>query len=154
MYNDIIGKKIFGVTRVDGHNDYDIYYPLGLFIDLGEERGLYFGISRDKSINIDLLNKEELNETSGAEYFESDLNELRPNDELKQLVGQTILELRIADFNSRTIKGETFELLLGRIAGIKLKTDEHELVFYNENGGHLLINDGDELPHKERWTWK
>ncbi len=139
MYNDIIGKKITGITRRDEHNDYDFYSPLGLFIDFGEERGFYFGVSRDKSINIDRLNKEELNETSGVEYFESDLNELKPNDELKQLVGQTILELKIADLNSTTIKGETFELLLGRNAGIKLKTDEHELVFYNDNGGHLLI---------------
>lgn len=152
MYNDIIGKKIISITREDELNACEFRCPLGLFIEFGE--GLYFGVTKDKSIDIDLITKEELTEIGGFEYSECDLNELKDTDELRHLIGERINEIKIADFKDAKIKGQTFELLWGGYAGIKLKTDNHELIFYNDNGGHLSIIDGGKIPNEERWTWK
>ena len=82
------------------------------------------------------------------------MTRIKQNLEKVHLIGQRIKEIKIADFRDAKIKGQTFELLMDGYAGIKLKTDDHELIFYNDNGGHLSINDGGKIPSKEGWTWK
>ncbi len=154
MYQNLFNKEIKNIIRKDEFGEYEFYGPLGLYFDLGQEIGLYFGITNDKTIIIDLLTWKELNEISSFENSECDLNELDEKDELKKLIGQRITDIKIAENKDLTIKGETFELLLGGYAGVKLQTQDNELVFYNQNGGRLFLNDGDKLPDKERWTWK
>src|SRR5690606_34896016 len=91
----------------------------------------------------------------GLEFGEHILNDLQKEDELNVFVGEKIQLIRVAEYVQSEIKGPTFVIKLGKLAGIELKTERHRLLFQNNQGSWCDIDDDVvELSNPDRWRWK
>ena len=140
-FDNIVGRTILSIIRQDEKPDYAFASPLGIYFRTYDYEGIYFGILSDgNSVNIEIMNDEELQEMSGAEYSETSLNELRTDDELNLLVGEQITSIELAEYKTEKLEGDGFVIKQGKYAGMCMRTTSNELIFFNEFGGQLWIN--------------
>ena len=153
-FDKIIGQIIYSVVRQDQEEDYEFFSPLGIYLRTSEQEGIYFGVANDEtSVNIELINYEQLYELSGAEYSETCLNELRTEDELNSLIGEHITGIMLAEYKTEKLEGNNFVIKQGKYAGICILTTSNELTFFNDFGGQAWMNMNYEIPNKQRWKW-
>ena len=156
-FDNIIGRKIIKVQRIDSEVDYEFYTPYALIFTLDQlkEKLVLTATNDGSSTDIRLSSDFDIEENYGLELSESILNDLKPEDELNQFQNQKIENLKIAEFIQPEIEGNGFLIRQGKIAGIELKTENNKILFQNKNRGWIYINeDKTELPNKDRWKWK
>jgi hypothetical protein len=146
----LIGKKIAQIYRWDRFEDYEYYSPLDILIMIDNEEGLYLKrgaeeVSFEKYVDIlDDLDEEHIRDHFGR---------IKDGDELKNLIGESITSIKIAEFKRNSLKGGNFEILKAKNAGCIIETENHRLVFYHDNGTCFLSIDLDiEIPNKSNWT--
>ena len=156
-FNNIVGKRISKIQRIDNQVDYEFYSPYSLILTLEqlEEKLVLTATNDGTSADLRLSNDIDIERDFGLEFNESVLNDLKPEDELNQLNNQKIEEIRIAEFIETKIQGDGFSIKQGKIAGIELKTEKNKILFRNNYGGWFDIDDDVvELPNPNRWKWK
>ena len=156
-FDNIIGKRIIKIQRIDSQDDYEFYSPYALVLTLEQlnEKLILTATNDGTSSDIRLSNDQDIEDDFGLEFNESILNDLKPDDELNQFNNQKIRELRIAEFNEPEIQGDGFLIKQGKIAGIELITDQNKILFQNNFGGWIDIDDDViELKNPNRWKWK
>lgn len=156
-FDKIIGKKINKIQRIDSQDDYQLYSPYALILTLEQLDGKLVLTATNDGISTDirLSNDYNIEGDFGLEFSESILNDLKPEDELNQFQNQNIEEIRIAEFIEPEIQGDGFIIKQGKIAGIELKTENNKILFRNNYGGWIDIDDDVvELPNPNRWKWK
>jgi len=147
----IIGKKIIDIQRIDTMEDYEFYSPIGIVISLKNITEKLI-ISRS---DIRFESDNELDENYGFEFWETILNKLKPGDELNLFINERIKNIRIAEFKNCEIKGDGFIIKQGKIAGIELITENHQLLFRTNQGNWINIDEKNaELPNPDNWEWK
>ena len=159
IFRHLIGRTIVDIKRRDNEENYHYSWPVGLHVIIDKEddaSGLYIGILNDGiSTDIAVISPDDLWDKNGAEFPEGTfMNRLKPDDELSKFFGDEIKNIRLAKFKAVEIKGDTFTILQGIYAGIELITTNNKLTFYNDFGGHLIINEDTQIPLAERWTWE
>jgi hypothetical protein len=159
IFRHLIGQTIVDIKRRDNEEDYDYYWPAGLHIIIDNDdkaSGLYIGILNDGiSTDIAVISSDDLWERNGGEFPEGTfINRLKPDDELSKFIGDEITNIRLAKFKAAEIKGDTFTIIQGMYAGIELTTTNNKLTFYNDDGGHMSINQDLQIPLNERWIWE
>jgi|GEM_PF-2489901 len=156
-FDHLKGKRITRIQRIDSEKDFRYCAPYALVFTLDDlDEKLVLRASNDgTSADIALLNDLDIEGDFGLEIREGILNDLRPEDELNQFHNQKIEEIRIAEFMEPEILGEGFSIKQGKIAGIELKTERNKILFQNNHGGWIDIDDDVvELPNPTRWKWK
>ena len=153
-FDNLIGRTINSVVRQDFEQSYEFQSPLGIFLRTSEQDGLYFGVLNDgTSVNIELMNENQLNDYCGTEYLESHLNEPLNEDELNSLIGEQILSIELAEYKTDELRGTNFVVKQGKYAGIRIRTTSNELTFYNTQAGNLWLNLEMEIPNEHRCNW-
>ncbi|MFZ6052057.1 hypothetical protein [Halocola ammonii] len=156
-FDNIKGKRIVKIQRIDSQADYEFYSPYALVLTLEQlnEKLILTATNDGTSTDIRLSNDHDIEGDFGLEFNESILNDLKPDDELNQFEYQKIKELRVAEFNEPELQGNGFIIKQRNIAGIELKAEKNKLLFWNNHGGWVDIDDDvDELPNPDRWNWK
>lgn len=156
-FDNIIGKRITKIHRIDSQSDYEFYSPYALVLTLEQldEKLVLTATNEGISSDIRFSNDFDIEGDFGLEFNENILNDLKPDDELNQFENQNIKELRIAEFIESEIHGDGFLIKQGNLAGIELKTEKNKLLFWNNHGGWVDIDDDVvELPNPDRWNWK
>jgi len=153
-FDKLIGRTINSVARQDIEQNYEFESPLGIYLRISEQEGLYFGVLSDgTSVNVELMDENQLNEYCGTEYLESHLNELLDDDELNSLIGEQITTIELAEYEAEEIEGNDFVLKQGKYAGIRIRTTSNELTFYNSEAGNLWMNLDMDIPNENRCKW-
>ena len=155
--DNIIERRISKIQRIDSQVDYEFYAPYALIFTLEQldEKLVLTATNDGTSTDIRLSNDSNIERDFGLEFGESILNDLKPEDELNQFRNQKIEELRIAEFLEPEILGDGFLIKQRKIAGIELKTEKNKILFQNNYGGWIDIdNDVAEIPNKNKWKWK
>jgi hypothetical protein len=131
-FEQLIGRKILKVFRIDKKEDYEFGFPLALFLQLDQNWGLLIG--QDSNHNTTTLSNttlESVRNDFGTDYDETSLNELKPIDRLNSLVGQTIKSIKVGEFNHDKSLGDNFLIKPGQYAGVILEVDNQKLtIFY------------------------
>jgi hypothetical protein len=156
LVENILGKKIIDILRIDRQRDYEFYSPIALIIHLDQldERLILTATSKGKSCDIRMLTDCEIKEEFRLEFGEALLNELKAEDELNRFQNQNIIDLKIAEFIKSEILGDGFIMPQGKIAGIELKTERNKILFWNNHGAWIDIDDDVmEIPNPKRWQW-
>lgn len=153
-FDNLIGRTIISVVRQDFEQNYEFQSPLGIYLRTSEQDGLYLGVLNDgTSVNVQLMNEDQLNEYCGTEYLESHLNELLHDDELNSLIGEQISTIELAEYQTEEIEANNFVLKQGKYAGIRIRTTSNELTFYNTQSGNLWMNLEMDIPNENRCNW-
>ncbi len=156
-FDNIIGRKINKIQRIDSQVDYEFYNPNALILILEQlnEKLILTATNDGTSTDIRLSNDFKIEEDFGLELGEHVLNDLKPEDELNKFRNQKIEELRIAEFLEPEILGDGFVIKQGKVAGIELKTEKNKILFQNNYGGWIDIDyDVVEITNKNSWKWK
>lgn len=156
-FDNIIGRKIIKVQRIDSRQDYDFYAPLALVFTIGQlpEKLILSALDDGTSTDIRFMSDKNIDRNFGFEFNEGFLNDLKPKDELNELNNKIINRIRIAEFIEPQILGNGFLINQGKFAGIEIIAEGTTLLFKNNSGGWIDINDDvSELPNPERWKWK
>ena len=154
-FDSFLNKPIVKILRIDTEEDYEYFYPFALFIMFDDRNGLLIGAINDgNSIQIESSTLSNVSEDYGIDYSETILNELKADDELKHFIGQTIKTIKVGEYFSDEISSNSFIIKQGKYAGIIIETDRNKLIYYNECGGHILVDDDMEFPNPQRWTMK
>ena len=156
-FDNIIGKRITKIHRIDSQSDYEFYSPYALVLTLEQldEKLVLTATNDGISSDIRFSKDFDIEDDFGLEFNESILNDLKPDDELNQFRNQKIKELRIAEFIEPEIEGDGFLIKQGKLAGIELITYKNKILFRNNYGGWIDIDDDVvELPNPDRWKWK
>ena len=152
----IIDKRIIKIQRLDSQTDYEFYSPNAIVLTLSDlDNNLILSIINDGiSCDIKLMSDSDIENEFGLEFNEQILNDLRKDDELKYFLNEKITDFKIAEFNQSEINGENFVIKQEKYAGIKIETENHNFLFYNNYGGWIEIDDNVvELPNPDRWQW-
>jgi|SRR5699024_8870869 len=156
VFDNIIGKKILNIQRLDSEVDYEHYSPYAIILTLANqnEKLIVSAINDGSSVDIRMTSDDQIENDYGLEFGELFFNELKENDELNSFIGNKLKELKIAEYISPSIKGTDFIIKQGKYAGIELKTETHKLLFQNQYGGWCTIDEEKvELTNKHRWRW-
>lgn len=152
----IIDKRIIKIQRLDSQTDYEFDSPNAIVLTLSDlDNNLVLSIINDGiSCDIKLMSDSDIENEFGLEFSEQILNDLRKDDELKFFLNEKITDFNIAEFNQSEIDGEKFVIKQEKCAGIKIETENHNFLFYNNYGGWIEIDDNVvELPNPDRWQW-
>jgi len=152
----IIDKRIIKIQRLDSQTDYEFDSPNAIVLTLSDlDNNLVLSIINDGiSCDIKLMSDSDIENEFGLEFSEQILNDLRKDDELKFFLNEKITDFNIAEFNQSEIDGEKFVIKQEKYAGIKIETENHNFLFYNNYGGWIEIDDNVvELPNPDRWQW-
>ena len=155
-FNNIIGKRITNIQRLDSDAEYEFYSPYAIILTLDNqtEKLIITATNDGSSVDIRMTNDEQLGENYGLEFSEYILNNLKKDDELCSFIGDRIELIRIAEYILPEITGNEFVIKQGKFAGIELKTERHKLLFQNKYGGWCDIDDDVvELLKQDRWQW-
>lgn len=156
-FNQLRGKKILNVQRIDSEVDYEFYSPYAIILTLDNqtEKLIITATNDGSSVDVRMSSDEQINENFGLEFSEHILNDLKKDDELIGFIGDSLRSIKIAEFILPEITGIGFVIKQGKYAGVELKTEKHKLLFKNNYGGWCDIdNDLTELPNKDKWKWK
>lgn len=156
-FNNIVGKKITNIQRLDSDAEYEFYSPYAIILTLDNqtEKLIITATNDGSSVDIRMTNVEQIEEDYGLEFSEHILNDLKEDDELCSFVGDRIELIRLAEYILPEITGPDFVIKQGKFAGIELKTEQHKLLFQNNYGGWCDIDDEVvELSKQGRWQWK
>lgn len=152
----LIGKKITKIQRLDSQTDYEFYSPNAIILTLSDlDNNLVLSIINDGiSCDIKVMSDLDIENEFGLEFNEQILNDLKTDDELNYFLDEKITNIKIAEFIQTEIKGENFVIKQEKYAGVKIETENHNLLFYNNYGGWIDINDNVvELPNPDRCQW-
>ena len=156
-FNNIVGKKITNIQRLDSDAEYEFYSPYAIILTLDNqtEKLIITATNDGSSTDIRMTNDEQIGEDYGLKFSEHFLNDLKKDDELCSFIDDRIELIRIAEYILPDITGPDFVIKHGKYAGIELKTKRHKLLFQNNYGGWCDIDDDVvELPKQDRWQWK
>ena len=155
-FEDLIGRKIIKVLRLDAEEDYEFSFPLALFLQLGPDSGLLIG--QDFNHSTTTMNNptlENLRNDFGTDYNETCLNELKPLDRLNSLVGQTINSIQVGEFKKDKLLGSNFVVRPGQYAGVIIVVDNQKLTIFNSGRrSEILFNSELLFPNAQSWTLK
>jgi hypothetical protein len=152
----IIDKRILKIQRLDSQIDYEFYSPNAIVLTLSDlDNKLVLSIINDGiSCDIKVMSDSDIENEFGLEFNEQTLNDLKKDDELNYFLNEKITNIKIAEFLQTEIKGENFVIQQEKYAGVKIETENHSFLFYNNYGGWIDINDNVvELPNPDRWQW-
>lgn len=152
----IIDKRIIKIQRLDSQTDYEFYSPNAIVLTLSDlDNYLVLSIINDGiSCDIKVMSDSDIENEFGLEFNEQILNDLRKDDELNCFLNEKITDLKIAEFHQSEFNRENFVIKQEKYAGIKIETQNHNFLFYNNYGGRIDINDNVvELPNPDRWQW-
>ena len=156
-FDNIIGKTITNIQRLDCVVDYDFYSPYSIIITLDNqiEKLIITTTNDGSSVDIRMTNDEQIEIDYGLEFNEHILNDLKQDDELCSFIGDKLQIIRIAEYVLSEIEGLGFVIKQGKCAGVEILTEKHKFLFQNNFGGRLDIDEGvSELKNKDRWKWK
>src|SRR5690606_13175106 len=147
-----LGRTITTIVRQDYKEDYNFFSPIGIYLGTRDQEGIYFGIMNDGiSVNVQLMNDDQLFKDCGVDYFETYHNKLKIDDELNAMIGERISSIALAEYQTNEIESESFIMRQGKYAGIRIWTTGNELTFFNKLGGQVWMNMNFEIPNNHRW---
>lgn len=153
-YEQLVGKQIQKVVRIDTLEDYSEQSLLAVFLYLECDSGLLCGVDFKRGITLDYRTELDAQYDYGVEYSETFWNKLRPDDSLRYLEGQTIREVRIGEFRDK-LSGKTFVVKPSSFAGISLQLSNGGFTFFNsEAGAQFLFSSDIHFPNPKDWTLK
>jgi hypothetical protein len=155
-FEQLIGRQILKVLRVDYKEDYDYSTPLAIFLLLEKDAGLLIGQDFEhETITIGFMTLDQVRYDYGTEYYETCLNELKPLDRLNTFEGQTIRSIQVGEFNQEKSLGKNFIVKAGQYAGVIIVIGSQKLTIFNrDNITQLLFNSDTLFPEKELWSLK
>ena len=156
-FDNIIGKTITNIQRLDSDVDYEFYSPYSIIItfDNQTEKLIITATNDGSSVDVRMTNDEQIEIDYGLEFNEHILNDLKQDDELCSFVDDKLQTIRIAEYILPEIEGLGFVIKQGKYAGVEIQTEKHKLLFQNNFGVWLDIDESDcELKNKGRWKWK
>ena len=153
-FEQLVGRQIINIFRLDIKEDYDFDFLLALFIQLDASSGLLIGTDFNHEwTTINYMTLEDVRELFGTDWNETRLNELKPSDQLNILVGKAIQSIKVGQFNRDKFAGENFIIQSGEFAGVVIEVSEGKLtIFKNGRLQELLINSNELFPNSENWT--
>jgi len=155
-FEQLIGKKIINVLRLDIKEDYDLGFPIALFLQLDNVSGLLVGQDfNHDTTTVSYTTLEVVRDDYDTEFKETHLNELKSTDRLNSLVGQTIISIKVGEFDQDKLLGDNFVLKQGQYAGVIIEVDNQRLTIFN-NGiySEILFNSDSLFPNRQSWTLK
>lgn len=156
-FNNIVGKKITNIQRLDSNAEYEFYSPYAIVLTLDNqtEKLIITATNDGSSVDIRLTSDEHIEEDYGLEFGEHILNDLKDDDELRSFIGDRIKLIRLAEYILPEITGPDFIIKQGKFARIELKTEQHKLLFQNNYGGWCDIDEEVvELSKQDKWKWQ
>ncbi len=156
-FNNIVGKKITNIQRLDSNAEYEFYSPYAIVLTLDNqtEKLIITATNDGSSVDIKLTSDEHIEEDYGLEFGEHILNDLKDDDELRSFIGDRIKLIRLAEYILPEITGPDFIIKQGKFARIELKTEQHKLLFQNNYGGWCDIDEEVvELSKQDKWKWQ
>jgi len=155
--NHLVGRKIIEVHRIDGEIEYEFFHPFAILITIeGQKEKLLMAADPvGHSIDVRFARITEIETLYGFEIDENFLNPLKKEDELNLIVNERIQSIHIGNFKDREILGEGFALQQGKIASVKIKTENHFLYYTNDLIGRIDLDEGppNELLNSKRIEW-
>jgi hypothetical protein len=152
-FEQLLGRQITNVLRVDIKEDYEFDIPLALFFKLDEEAGLLIGQDlENETTTVSFMILEDVKHDYGTEYFETCLNELKPLDRLNTLKGQTIKSIKVGEFYKEKVSAGTFVVKTGQFAGAIIEVGDQKLTVFNSDKGlEILFNSDLLFPNPQTW---
>ncbi len=153
---NIVQKKIIKIQRLDSEADYELYSPNAIVFTISDfnNKLVLSIVNNGISCDIKAMTDKEIENEFGLEFNEHILNDLKTDDELNHFLNEKITDIKVAQFLQTEIKGENFVIKQEKYAGLKIVTKNHKLLFYNNYGGWIDIDDSIvELPNPDRWQW-
>ncbi len=154
ILQDILNRKIIKIQRLDTRSDYELDSPNVIVLTLSDsDNKLVISIVND-GISCDIKVMPETDIENEFDFTEQCLNDLRKEDDLSLFINEIIKDVKIAEFIHPEIKGEDFVIKQDKYAGVKIETENHDFLFYNNFGGWIVVDDEVmELPNTDRWQW-
>jgi hypothetical protein len=88
-FEQLIGKKIINILRLDIKEDYDFGFPITLFVQLDNASGLLVGQDfNHDTTTVSYTTLDAIRDDFGTEFNETFLNELKSIDQLTALLGK------------------------------------------------------------------
>ena len=156
-FDNILGRQILTIQRLDSDVDYEYYSPYAIILTIENETAkLIISATNDGNcVEIRMTTEDQIEKDYGLEFSEHILNELKSDDELLSFIGDKIELVKIAEYNVPEITGSDFVIKQGKYVGVELKTEKYKLLFQNNYGGWIDIDDNvADLNNKDRWNWK
>jgi hypothetical protein len=145
-FQHLIGKRISRILRYDTNEDYDYFSPRDIFIMIDNDNGLFLASGAE---DILFINYKDILENIEDDYFQDNLREVKDDDELKLLIGDSFKSIWIAKYKQDSLSGDTFEIVKGKYAGCIIETENHKLVYYKDSDSAFLSIDMDiDIPNK------
>ena len=134
-------QTIRSIKRIDLEENYEFYRPLSICLELESGVLKLSTINDGISLDIRITNWEAIREDDGLVFGEYFLQNLNKEDSLGDLIGERIKKLEIAKPKQEVIEGTNWISYNGRYAGVRIETDEHLMIYYNQFCSVDLLDD-------------
>ena len=130
-FENIIGREILEIIRVDYKDDYDEDSLLAIFIRLDTNSGLFIENGTDEMTEIQYKMLDELREEFESEY-QSGLNSLKNTDQLNKLIGLKIQAVDLGAVNPDKFVSNNFVVSSGQYSEIEIEFENLKLSIFQQ----------------------
>ena len=130
-FENIIGREILEIIRVDYKDDYDEDSLLAIFIRLDTNSGLFIENGTDEMTEIQYKMLDELREEFESEY-QSGLNSLKNTDQLNKLIGLKIQAVDLGAVNPDKFVSNNFVVSSGQYSEIEIEFENLKLSIFKQ----------------------
>ena len=153
-FQQLIGKDIIEVLRMDAGENPSSESLLAVFLKLTSDSGLNIGHSFEHDLtSIRYMSIEDVQYGDIAMHFGTCLAESRFGDSIALLNGDILRNLSIGEVDEPQPSGSGFVLKSDKFTGIKIDTNNHSAFFFYDKD-HLKVYVDQQISHLDitRWT--
>ncbi len=131
-FEQVIGKEILEIIRVDFQDDYDENSLIAVFLKLDSNSGLFIENGTNEMTEIKYIMLDELREEFESEY-QSRLNSLKATDQLNKLIGLKICAIKLGEHKQDKYESESFVVSSGGYSEVQIEFENLNLSIFQKD---------------------